>query len=113
MQVWNFQKLIIFIIYLLRLHTPMNEAFEVYIWSKWTDNLILSGYAVTPVAFDSGASTQGSKLTVSNPTTDKIYTCKVEHNSEEVAVKNVNLNVYGKRSQGFNLSISPRTLAHC
>ncbi|KAL5247349.1 hypothetical protein ACHWQZ_G019273 [Mnemiopsis leidyi] len=52
------------------------------------------GYSILPVAFNAETSTQGSRLTVTNPTTDKVYTCKVHHNSEEVAVKAINLNVY-------------------
>ena len=55
----------------------------------------LAGYSITPVAFNSGSGTQGSEMTVSNPDSDKVYTCKVHYNGDEVTSKTVRLDVYG------------------
>ena len=61
-------------------------------------NKIVSEFAIVLVQFNSTAQTQGSKLTVPNPTEDKIYTCKVHYGGEEIKSNNVQLNVYGKLS---------------
>ena len=57
-----------------------------------------SGYSVTPIAFKEGDETQGSELTVDNPTTDKVYTCRVTQNGIDADITDtfVTLNVYGE-----------------
>ena len=70
-------------------------------------HLKFAGYIVTSVAFNPQASTQGSQLTVSNPTTDKTFTCKVHYNQEEVTSKNVILNVYGNIDMRLKFSKIP------
>ena len=55
-----------------------------------------SGYSVTPIAFKD--ETQGSELTVDDPKTDKVYTCRVTQNgdADDTADTSVTLNVYGE-----------------
>ena len=54
-----------------------------------------TGYSITPVAFKSDTGTQGSEMKVTSPQVDKIYTCKVVYNGDEVTSKPVQLNVFG------------------
>ena len=50
------------------------------------------------VQFNVGAQTQGSQLKVVNPTADKVYTCKVHYDGDEITSKTAHLNIYGRSS---------------
>ena len=67
---------------------------------------ISSAYTITAVDFNDDADTQGSKLTVVNPTTDKTYTCRVENTGQQDIDTTGNLDVYGTF---FNVEIVYRT----
>ena len=54
-----------------------------------------SDYDITPVAFNGPDKTQGSKLTVNDPTADAMYTCRVKPDDQDYSDTTVNLIVYG------------------
>lgn len=65
-----------------------------------------SGTSVKAIAFDQGAETQGSELTVEDPKTDEVYTCRVTQNGidADTADTSVILNVYGEYLYSSNRS---------
>ena len=56
---------------------------------------LFSGYTITPVAFKEVDKTQGSKLTVNDPQTDKTYTCRAKPDGQDNFDTSVKLDVYG------------------
>ena len=52
--------------------------------------------------------TQERVAVVSNPTSDKTYTCKVHFNGDEVTSKPVKLNVYGRIHDNNNMSYTDK-----
>ena len=58
---------------------------------------LFSGYGVEAVAHNPTAKTQGSKLTVEDPTTlgETLYTCRVTPTGQVASNTDVDLDVYG------------------
>ena len=54
-----------------------------------------SEYDVVQIPFNEADETQGSKLTVENPTTDDTFTCRTQETGQKATDTDVQVDIYG------------------